>query len=101
MAIDARSVSNDLYSSYHHQCKPEIERVSSPRLSKSLRLDMNLVNDPSLELERATAREDVILKYHLLVDWKPERTPLEFLIEGPFPSGERRNPDRGLLDACY
>jgi hypothetical protein len=98
MAIDARVASNELYTSYHNTCKPEIQTTS-----RSLRLDMNLVDDPTLELESAIEREDVTLKYHLLVDWKLERTPLEFLIEGPFlkPTTEQVTPDRGLLEACY
>ena len=105
MAIDAKTASNGLYTSYHLKCRPEIQSLTAPPISKTLRLDMNLIDEIELEGDRATTREELILKYHLLVDWLPERTPLEFLVEGPLflnseEGGLHSGLDRGFLEAC-
>ncbi|KAL8789924.1 MAG: hypothetical protein Q9195_006585 [Heterodermia aff. obscurata] len=97
MAIETRYASMGLYQSY-------IERVKS----KSIILDVDLIDDGAVQLESVHFQNSVVLKYRFAVPWpsKPQG-PLEIVIEGPF-DPERQaeqssmaSGDRGFAEACY
>ena len=98
MALESRYASLGLYQSYR-------EKVGST----SIKLDTDLINDKSAEVESVSSRNSVIVRYRVVFPWKsnPEN-PLEIVIEGPYDleKPEQKSvllsaKDRGFAEACY
>ena len=105
MALETRHASMGLYQSYRETSRTDPN--ASPSASDTVRLGIDLIDDNAIDLDAAQSRNNIVVRYHLLVPWRsrPQR-PLELLVEGPyepakvFPKGTSKQ-DRGFLEACY